>query len=119
MLRLLTATLILAAAGAALASQPGEDKTPPSAAGIAAPINLVPERPARPVPMAVMNYETFEATVDHADLAECPRALAGEGRFCRLVLHGDALHVFAFSEDLDQPLQAVLDVPVDRIRFPD
>ena len=80
----LFAVFIGAGATSALASQPGEDKTPPSAAGIAAPINLAPERTGnapRPVPMAVMNYETFEATVDHADLAECPRALAAEGRF--------------------------------------
>ena len=84
--------------------------------GVAAPINLAPRRP---VPMAVMNYETFEATVDHADLPECPKALAAEGRFCRATIHDDALHVFAFSEDLDQPLQAVMDFPMDEIRFPD
>lgn len=136
MLRLSTQPVLAALVGAAMlalpvqmagASQPGEDKTPPSAAGVAAPINLVAARgdaaaegsDLHPVPMAVMNYETFEATVDHADLAECPKALAQEGRFCRVVLHGESLHVFAFSEDLDQPLQAVLDVPLDRIRFPD
>lgn len=118
-------TAVLVAASAAQASQPGEDKTPPSAAGVVAPINLAPEHAAasesaaRPVPMAVMTYETFEATVDHADLAECPKALAAEGRFCRVVLHGEALHVFAFSEDLDQPMQAVMEYPLDAIKFPE
>ncbi|QJD15816.1 hypothetical protein [Paracoccus sanguinis] len=111
---ILAATVLGAAP--ALASQPGEMETGPQTAGVAAPINLVP---ARPVPMAVMTYEVFEATVDHADLAECPKALAREGRFCRVVLHGDALHVFAFSEDLDQPLQAVMEYPLDVIRFPE
>lgn len=103
-------------AAAALASQPGEYKTGPQTEGVAAPINLVADRP---VPMAVMTYEMFEATVDHADLAECPKALAKEGRFCRAVLHGESLHVFAFSEDMDQPLQAVMDYPLDSLRFPE
>lgn len=110
------AALILAHALPGLASQPGEYKAEPETAGVSSPIHHT--RP-RPVPMAVMNYETFEATVDHADLPECPKALAQEGRFCRLVLHGEALHVFAFSEDFDQPLQAVMEYPLDEIRFPD
>ena len=117
--KFLVTAAVLSAATAAQASQPGEDKTPPSAAGVAAPINMAPAHAAHPVPIAVMTYDVFEATVDHADLAECPKALAREGRFCRVVLHADALHVFAFSEDLDQPLQAVMDFPMDEIRFPD
>ncbi|HRO16007.1 MAG TPA: hypothetical protein PLL33_13400, partial [Paracoccus sp. (in: a-proteobacteria)] len=88
----LSLALTLLAASLALASQPGEYKTGPQTEGVAAPINLAP---ARPVPMAVMNYQTFEAAVDHADLSECPKALAREGRFCRVVLHGEAMHVFA------------------------
>ncbi|WP_134726033.1 hypothetical protein [Paracoccus luteus] len=109
----LTLALCLLAAPA-LASQPGEYKTGPQTEHVAAPINLAP---ARPVPMAVMNYATFEATVDHADLADCPPAMAQPGRFCRLVLHGEALHVFGFSEDGDQPLQAVMELPVDSLQF--
>ena len=116
MARMFLTLALLAAAGAAAASQPGEYKTGPQTEGVAAPINLAP---ARPVPMAVMTYQVFEETVDHADLAECPKALAREGRFCRAVLHGESLHVFAFSEDLDQPLQAVMDYPLDSLRFPD
>ncbi len=98
----------------AAASQPGEYKTGPQTEHVAAPINLAP---ARPVSMAVMSYATFEATVNHADLAECPPAMAQPGRFCRLVLHGEALHVFAFSEDGDQPMQAVMELPVDSLQF--
>lgn len=119
-LRLAALSLILALP--AVASQPGEKEAP--APQVDAPIHHAdpahlpatadPDAP-RPVPMAVMNYETFEATVDHADLPECPAALAEPGRFCRLVLHGEALHVFAFSEDNDQPLQAVMAYPVERL----
>ena len=116
MSRIALSVLFAALAGTALASQPGEMKTGPQTEGVAAPINLVP---ARPVPMAVMTYEMFEKTVDHGDLPECPKALAREGRFCRIVLHADAIHVFAFSEDLDQPLQAVMEYPLDAIRFPE
>ena len=43
----------------------------------------------------------------------------GRGPFCRVTLHDGALHVFAFSEDFDQPMQAVMDIPIDRIAFPD
>ena len=116
MARMILAAVIACLAVPAAASQPGEYKTGPQTEGVAAPINLAPRRP---VPMAVMTYETFEATVDHADLPECPKALAAEGRFCRATIHDDALHVFAFNEDLDQPLQAVMDFPMDEIRFPD
>ena len=58
--------------------------------------------------MAVLTYQVFEDTIDHADLAECPPRLAHEGRFCRVELHNGALHIFAFKEDGDQPLQAVM-----------
>lgn len=103
----------LSAAGMTPASMPGETEVP--APAVESPIQ---HSSPRPVPMAVMNYETFEATVDHGDLAECPAAMAREDRFCRAVLHGDSLHVFAFSHDFDQPLQAVIAYPLDEISFP-
>ena len=106
------ALIVGLAVSPALASQPGEQEAP--APDVESPIN---HAAPRPVPMAVMNYETFEATVDHADLPECPKALAKEGRFCRLVLHGESLHVFAFSEDADQPLQAVMEFPVESVHL--
>ena len=115
MARMILAAVIACLAVPAAASQPGEYKTGPQTEGVAAPINLAPRRP---VPMAVMNYETFEATVDHADLPECPKALAAEGRFCRVVLQNDMLHVFAFAEDGDQPMLAVTAYPLDAISFP-
>jgi hypothetical protein len=49
-------------------------------------------------------YQMFETAVLHVNLAECPGELAGEGRFCRMTMHNDAFHVFAFSEEGDQPL---------------
>ncbi|WP_319826458.1 hypothetical protein [Thalassovita sp.] len=51
-----------------------------------------------------LTYEMFEASVLHADIEECPTELASEGRFCRATLYADAIHIFVFSEDGDQPL---------------
>ncbi len=54
-------------------------------------------------------YEVFEYTVEHADLADCPgEYAASEDVFCRMTLASDAAHVFVFSYDGDQALQAVL-----------
>lgn len=111
--------LVLAASllsgGAVLASVPGEYDTGPATAGVAAPINLVQPRDT---PAGAMTYEIFEATVEHGDMPECPKALAQEGRFCRVVLQNDMLHVFAFAEDGDQPMVAVMEYPLDAVTFP-
>ena len=109
---------VLAAAlssGMAIASTPGEYDTGPQTAGVAAPINLVQPRET---PAGAMTYEIFEATVEHGDMPECPKALAAEGRFCRVVLQNDMLHVFAFAEDGDQPMLAVMEYPLDAVTFP-
>lgn len=52
----------------------------------------------------VFTYQMFEAAVQHVNLMDCPGDLAGEGRFCRMTMHNDAFHVFAFSEEGDQPM---------------
>ncbi|MDQ1900000.1 hypothetical protein RAH32_06040 [Paracoccus sp. WLY502] len=109
------AALALSTGFAALASVPGEYDTGTETAGVAAPINLTQPRET---PAGAMTYEIFEATVEHGDLPECPAALAAEGRFCRVVLQNDMLHVFAFSEDGDQPMLAVLEYPLDAVAFP-
>lgn len=114
--RLILTLATFLTASVAAASTPGEVKTGPQSAGVSGAIH---HDAPRVRPMAIMTYETFEATVEHADLAECPAALAQEGRFCRLVLQNDALHVFAFAEDGDQPMQAVVEYTMDAIRFPD
>jgi len=62
---------------------------------------------------APMTYEMFEQAVPHVDLAACPAPLAAVGRFCRLTAHNDALNVFAFSEDGDQPMVAFQSWPSD------
>lgn len=111
----LAAALVLAAGGASLASVPGEYDTGPETAGVAAPINLAEPRET---PAGAMTYEIFEATVEHGDMPECPKAMAQEGRFCRVVLQNDMLHVFAFAEDGDQPMLAVMEYPLDAISFP-
>lgn len=54
-----------------------------------------------------LTYEAFEQSVPHIDLAVCPEPLQAPGRFCRLTTHADALNVFVFSEDGDQPLIAM------------
>lgn len=110
----LAAALVLAAGGAALASVPGEYDTGPETAGVAGPINLAEPRET---PAGAMTYEIFEATVEHGDMPECPKAMAAEGRFCRVVLQNDMLHVFAFAEDGDQPMLAVMEYPLDAITF--
>ncbi|PTX53207.1 hypothetical protein IQ03_00117 [Gemmobacter caeni] len=61
----------------------------------------------------VMTYEAFEQAVPHIDLPACPVDLDGPGRFCRLTTHNDALNVFVFSEDGDQPLVALKSWPAD------
>lgn len=124
-MRILLPLVLLALPLAAAASQPGEGAPP--APAVDNPIHHSPDRqrvaaatgPTQVTPMAVLNYQTFEATVDHGDLAECPRALAAEGRFCRAVLHGESIHVFAFAEDGEQPLQAVAEYPLDQVDFGD
>jgi len=106
---------VLLSSGVALSSVPGEYDVGPTTAGVAAPINLVQPRET---PAGAMTYEIFEATVEHGDLPECPKALAAEGRFCRVVLQNDMLHVFAFAEDGDQPMLAVMEYPLDAVSFP-
>lgn len=49
-------------------------------------------------------YKMFEESVPHLDVEVCPKALQGSNRFCRVSLANDALHVYAFSTDGDQPL---------------
>ena len=112
---LIASVLALVASGAAFASVPGEYDTDPETAGVAAPINLAQPRET---PAGAMTYEIFEATVEHGDMPECPKALAAEGRFCRVVLQNDMLHVFAFAEDGDQPMLAVMEYPLDAVTFP-
>lgn len=51
---------------------------------------------------AAFTYAMFETAVMHVNLEECPGELAGEGRFCRMTMHNDAFHVFAFSEEGEQ-----------------
>lgn len=60
-----------------------------------------------------LTYAAFEASVPHIDLADCPAALAAEGRFCRVTLAQDQISIFAFSEEGDQPLVAVRSWPAD------
>lgn len=62
-----------------------------------------------------LSYQMFEAAVLHVDLELCPADLAGEGRFCRAAMLHDEIHVFAFSEEGDQPMVGFRSWPVDRI----
>ena len=60
-----------------------------------------------------LTYLIFEAAVPHVDLAVCPVDLAAEGRFCRLALLNEEIHVFVFSEEGDQPMVDFRSWPVD------
>ena len=54
-----------------------------------------------------MTYELFEASIDHADLENCPAQFDPEKVFCRLTVAAEQAHVFVFDYDNDQPLVAV------------
>lgn len=63
---------------------------------------------ATPVQAAgTFTYADFERSVGHINLAECPEGLAEGEVFCRVSMHDDALHVFVFSQDGDQPFVSV------------
>jgi len=72
------------------------------------------DRPAGDAPAALpFTYLMFEAAVPHVDMPVCPVDLAAEGRFCRMALLNDEIHVFVFSEEGDQPLVDFRSWPVD------
>jgi hypothetical protein len=56
--------------------------------------------------LAPLTYKVFEESVPHIDLDTCPKSLANDKRFCRLTMSNDALHVFVFSTEGEQPLVA-------------
>ncbi|MEL7000658.1 MAG: hypothetical protein AAFP68_20590, partial [Pseudomonadota bacterium] len=51
-----------------------------------------------------LTYSEFEESVPHFDLEDCPTSIATPKTFCRVSFNGDAVHVFVFSEDGEQPL---------------
>lgn len=59
------------------------------------------------LPGGGFTYEVFEASIDHADLEDCPVDFDSDANFCRLTLANEQAHVFVFSYDGDQPLLAV------------
>jgi len=54
-----------------------------------------------------MTYATFEQTVPHNDLEECPKKVDGEKAFCRMAMAAERVHVFYFSDDGGQCLLRV------------
>lgn len=48
-----------------------------------------------------MTYETYEYSVPHTDMEECPADLAGEGKFCRVAVMAEVATVFVFAEATD------------------
>ena len=52
----------------------------------------------------VLSYPVFETAVPHADLDHCPKGLPQEQSFCRATLKHDEMHVFAFSENGENPM---------------
>jgi|GEM_PF-1107736 len=117
MLRL-SAALVVALSLPAVASSPTEGKgaEPRPAAGTGAGAALATGMTAKGSHSGVtMTYEVFEATVPHADLADCPIPLLGDGRFCRLGIAGEDVAVFVFSEEGDQPMIEVRTWPADSV----
>ncbi len=64
-----------------------------------------------------MTYEVFETAVPHLDLETCPKDLGGSGRFCRASVGGDAVHVFAFSDEGERCLVASKSYPSGQYEF--
>ncbi|SFR41647.1 hypothetical protein [Litoreibacter janthinus] len=59
------------------------------------------------LPNGAFTYETFEASVEHADLEGCPAEFDTDVVFCRITLANDQAHIFVFSYEGDQPVMAV------------
>ncbi|WP_299359484.1 hypothetical protein [uncultured Paracoccus sp.] len=117
MTRAALAVFMIGLAGAAHAASHENNSTAPHADSAATPsIDASADPDASGTPLT---YEMFETAISHGDLPTCPEALEGEHRFCRFTVHNDALHVFAFSEEGDQPLLAISEYAMDEISFPD
>ena len=56
---------------------------------------------------AAYTYADFEVSVPHIDLDACPDGLAEGDVFCRVTMNHDALHVYVFATEDDQPFVAV------------
>lgn len=54
-----------------------------------------------------MTYETFELSVPHIDMEECPEIAVRESAFCRLSVGGEQAHLFYFDAEGDQCLLKV------------
>lgn len=46
-----------------------------------------------------LTYETFEYSVPHSDMEECPESMESNGTFCRVAIVAEVATVFAFSEE--------------------
>ncbi len=79
------------------------------AALLAAP-HLAAAETTAPMPLT---YEVFEEAIPHIDLETCPSEIAGDDRFCRAVVHNDAINVFVFLYDADSPAVAFRSYPAD------
>ncbi|MDD8024697.1 MAG: hypothetical protein PHX82_16520 [Paracoccaceae bacterium] len=77
------------------------------------PLGALPLAAQEAPPALPFTYLMFEAAVPHVDMPVCPVDLAAEGRFCRMSLLNDEIHVFVFSEDGDQPLVDFRSWPMD------
>ena len=63
-----------------------------------------------------MTYATFEQTVPHNDLEECPEKIDGEKAFCRMAMAAERVHVFYFSDDGGQCLLRVQSYDHDQVK---
>lgn len=73
------------------------------------------EAPAAALTPLVLTYAAFEASIPHADLADCPEALAGADRFCRMTLNAETITVWVFGMEGDQPLIAAQTYDIEEL----
>lgn len=104
---LLAGALLMGLTAAVLAPRPV------LAEGVA-PAAAATETAATPAPL-VITYAAFEAAVPHADLADCPAALAAPDRFCRITLNVQTVSVWVFSMEGDQPLIALQPYDIEEL----
>ncbi len=100
--RMLGLALALAMPSLALGQEAAAPATPaPAAAPTTAPL--------------VLSYAAFEASVPHADMVDCPAALAAPDRFCRMTLAAETVSVWVFALEGEQPLLALQPYDIEEL----
>lgn len=105
--RMLGLALALAMPSLALGQEAAAPATP-------APVTPAPAAAPTTAPL-VLSYAAFEASVPHADMVDCPTALAAPDRFCRMTLAAETVSVWVFALEGEQPLLALQPYDIEEL----